>query len=107
MMNGSQATRDRHLTHDETIRLAAQSPPAGYRQPAKKRTGGARPPNGQRVSGERRAEGDERVRCMRVLGRRAVMDLPGLGSEPRPRLARFEEETLLAICAEPKHRCHQ
>ena len=28
-----------------------------------------RPPNGQRISGERRAEGDERVRCMRVLGR--------------------------------------
>ena len=27
-------------------------------------------PNGQRISGERRAEGDERVRCMRVLGRR-------------------------------------
>ena len=27
-----------------------------------------RPPNGQRISGERRAEGDERVRCMRVLG---------------------------------------
>ena len=25
-------------------------------------------PNGQRISGERRAEGDERVRCMRVLG---------------------------------------
>ena len=28
-------------------------------------------PNGRRVSGERRAEGDERVRCTRVLGRRA------------------------------------
>ena len=28
------------------------------------------PPNGQRISGERRAEGDERVRCMRVLGSR-------------------------------------
>ena len=27
-----------------------------------------KPPNGQRISGERRAEGDERVRCMRVLG---------------------------------------
>jgi hypothetical protein len=26
-------------------------------------------PNGWRVSGERRAEGDERVRCTRVLGR--------------------------------------
>jgi len=26
------------------------------------------PPNGQRISGEPRAEGDERVRCMRVLG---------------------------------------
>src|SRR5712691_7031237 len=26
------------------------------------------PPNGWRVSGERRAEGDERVRCTRVLG---------------------------------------
>ena len=26
-------------------------------------------PNGRRVSGERGAEGDERVRCMRVLGR--------------------------------------
>ena len=26
-------------------------------------------PNGRRVSGERRAEGDERVRCTRVLGR--------------------------------------
>src|SRR4029077_939728 len=26
------------------------------------------PPNGQRISGERRAEGDERVRCLRVLG---------------------------------------
>ena len=25
-------------------------------------------PNGQRISGERGAEGDERVRCMRVLG---------------------------------------
>ena len=31
-----------------------------------------RPPNGQRISGERRAEGDERVRCMRVLGGRQV-----------------------------------
>jgi hypothetical protein len=29
-------------------------------------------PNGQRISGERRAEGDERVRCMRVLGRRSL-----------------------------------
>ena len=28
----------------------------------------SRPPNGWRVSGERRAEGDERVRCTRVLG---------------------------------------
>jgi hypothetical protein len=27
-----------------------------------------RPSNGQRISGERRAEGDERVRCVRVLG---------------------------------------
>jgi len=27
----------------------------------------ALPPNGLRVSGERRAEGDERVRCTRVL----------------------------------------
>ena len=26
-------------------------------------------PNGWRVSGERRAEGDERVRCTRMLGR--------------------------------------
>ena len=29
-------------------------------------------PNGWRVSGERRAEGDERVRCTRVLGRCAL-----------------------------------
>ena len=29
-------------------------------------------PNGQRISGERRVEGDERVRCMRVLGGLAV-----------------------------------
>src|SRR5215472_12777065 len=29
-------------------------------------------PNGWRVSGERRAEGDERVRCTRVLGRPPV-----------------------------------
>ena len=29
-----------------------------------------RRPNGQRISGERRAEGDERVRCMGVLGSR-------------------------------------
>ena len=27
-----------------------------------------RPPNGWRVSGERRAEGDERVRCTRMMG---------------------------------------
>ena len=31
-----------------------------------------RPPNGLRVSGERRAEGDERVRCTRVLGAAAL-----------------------------------
>jgi hypothetical protein len=30
------------------------------------------PPNGWRVSGERRAEGDERVRCTRMLGARVV-----------------------------------
>jgi len=35
------------------------------------------PPNGWRISGERRAEGDERVRCMRVLGSVAV-------SQPAP-----------------------
>lgn len=37
------------------------------------------PPNGQRISGERRAEGDERVRCMRVLGH------PYSRSEPLPK----------------------
>jgi hypothetical protein len=31
------------------------------------------PDNGRRVSGERRAEGDERVRCTRVLGGRLLV----------------------------------
>ena len=34
-------------------------------------------PNGLRVSGERRAEGDERVRCTRVLDGRLKMPLSG------------------------------
>ena len=34
-------------------------------------------PNGQRISGERRAEGDERVRCMRVLGDGRTHFMPG------------------------------
>ena len=33
------------------------------------------PPNGQRISGERRADGDERVRCMRVLGAGLPLEL--------------------------------
>lgn len=32
-------------------------------------------PNGWRVSGERRAEGDERVRCTRVLGSATIRAL--------------------------------
>jgi hypothetical protein len=38
-------------------------------------------PNGKRISGERRAEGDERVRCMRVLGGAKLIERPLL--EPR------------------------
>jgi hypothetical protein len=45
-------------------------------------------PNGQRISGERRAEGDERVRCMRVLGsvadsQRAAARLPFKPAPPK------------------------
>ena len=39
------------------------------------------PPNGQRISGERRAEGDERVRCMRVLGGPLMFSRSGIEPE--------------------------
>ena len=35
-------------------------------------------PNGLRISGERRAEGDERVRCMRVLGAPLIHQPPSV-----------------------------
>ena len=39
-------------------------------------------PNGQRISGERRAEGDERVRCMRVLGGTRIASNVRIASVP-------------------------
>jgi hypothetical protein len=53
-------------------------------------------PNGRRVSGERRAEGDERVRCTRVLGRgdSPVTCLPlALPEPPLPSPAARESKT--------------
>jgi transcriptional regulator with XRE-family HTH domain len=50
-------------------------------------------PNGWRVSGERRAEGDERVRCTRLLGR-----LPTVTSTrpyPRRRNSRQQESSVV------------
>jgi hypothetical protein len=45
------------------------------------------PPNGQRISGERGGEADERVRCMRVLGRLAN---PGFIALSESDAGRFE-----------------
>ena len=51
-------------------------------------------PNGQRISGERRAEGDERVRCMRVLGRLANPRFIALPESDAGRFERLEKRHL-------------
>src|SRR5262249_48917138 len=55
-------------------------------------------PNGWRVSGERRAEGDERVRCTRMLGRAprgsgpaCPAHLPGRGTAPQKQSRRLHK----------------
>ena len=51
-------------------------------------------PNGRRVSGERRAEGDERVRCMRVLGGWTITRLRASYAYARNIRARLSPQTL-------------
>ena len=60
-------------------------------------------PNGQRISGERRAEGDERVRCMRVLGATVASRLADLRAANRPSAGPIEDRQVPQEYLSPEH----